>query len=433
MAGLEAAAGVAAGGGRVLVVDGQGESIRPRWHSTHPPHYADRRRHLGLGGRSLAWHGVTIRLEDWALDEWPAPIAGALRDEWYPSVEHDLAGWAGCPLDTPREADTELRNRLVARTGIEQWQLVPRAVRREAGRWRAYTPLDRWRDGPHPPDLLVAGSVVEVLADSDRVTGVRLENGTAVSAPRVLLAAGTLETTRLVAQARGVPGQAYRLADHLVEGFLVRLPSGTLPADGLARWPADATGRSTVFARTQRAGTEVLLDVWTMGEQLPATASTVRYPARGNAPWLPTVEPTVSAADDAVLADGRHRMGLLWSCLGLGPGSHPGPGSGPGSGSGSGPDWPSVRHADRSFEQAVTLSTAGAREHPVPYTWPLGSVDHEGSTLPYGDELDEGGRVAELTGLWVTGPAAFARPGAANPSLTTLALARRSARSLLQE
>jgi hypothetical protein len=53
----------------------------------------------------------------------------------------------------------------------------------------------------------------------------------------------------------------------------------------------------------------------------------------------------------------------------------------------------------------------------------LGGEDHEGGTLPLGTVLDDRHRLAGIAGLYVAGPATFPRMGAANPGLTTMALA----------
>lgn len=417
MAGLEAALALhAAGAHRVVVVDGSTGGTAPRWRSTTPPHYPDAGAHLGVGGRSLAWHGVVLRLEPWALADWPRTVAAELWNEWYGAVERDLEAWAGRRLREAPSADVDLAARLGVLTGTT-WDVVPRASRSCGDRRRTYTPLDRWPVDRHRPEV-VSGAVSEVVVDGGRVVGVRLDRGAgAVSSPTVLLAAGTLETTRLAAQARGRPDQAYRLADHLVEGLLAVLPPGVLPDEGLARWPADPGGRCTVFARTRRSGDLVLLDVWTMGEQLPSGASRVRFTGTEATPWTVLVDAGLDGADEAVLRAGRRRLAQVWAALDTGPG----------------PSWSRFLDASRSFPEAVAAVAEPGDGGPVPYAWPLGTVDHEGSTLPHGPELDDAGRVRDVPGLWVTGPAAFPRPGAANPSLTTLALARRSARSLTRQ
>lgn len=415
MAGLEAALELhAAGVQRVVLVDGSTGAVPSPWLSRGGRLSASEL-HRGPGGRSLAWLGVSIRLEEWALDEWPASVAAGLRDEWYEAVERDLEAWAGGPLGLPRERDGELRARLTELTGV-RWQLVPRAVRPEGDGRRAYTPLDRWRPEPGRAEML-SGSAVGVVLRGGRVAGVRLgPGGGTVPAGQVLLAAGALETTRLVAQVHGRADQGHPLVDHLVEGFVVRLPVGALPAPGLARWPADVHGRCSVFARTRRSEDGITLDVWTMGEQLPAHASRIRYPDAGEAPWPVLVDVRLGLDDEAVLRTGRGRMGVLWSAVG----------------SGDGPSWPPFLDASQSFPEALAATGTVPHGHPFAYTWPLGTVHHEGSTLPYGSDLDEAGRVRAVAGLWVAGPAAFGRAGTANPSLTTLALARRTARLLAQ-
>lgn len=415
MAGLEAALELrAAGVGRVVVVDGSTGSLPAPRLSTGGalPVSAT---HRGLGGRSRAWHGVTIRLEDWALDEWPASVSAALRERWYDVVERDLHAWAGAPLGAARERDDELRRQLTGSTEV-QWQLVPRAVRQDGDDWRAYTPLDRWEVDP-TNTLVLPGSAVEVVLDGDRIAGVRVEpGGDVVPAGQVLLAAGALEATRLVAQLHGQADQSHPFVDHLVQGFVVRLPARALAAPGFARWPADEHSRCSVFARTQRVDDGIILDVWTMGEQLAESASRVGHPDADRPPWPVVIDPRIGPADEAVLDTGRARMKQVWTAIGSGAGLH----------------WPPFQGDEHRFEQAFAASGNGPLGQPFAYTWPLGSVHHEGSTLALGVSVDEAGRVPGVDGLWVTGPAVFGRQGTANPSLTTLALARRTAHLVAQ-
>ena len=60
----------------------------------------------------------------------------------------------------------------------------------------------------------------------------------------------------------------------------------------------------------------------------------------------------------------------------------------------------------------------------VAYAATLGSLDHEAGTLPFGRVLSPSGQIGAVPGLFVVGPATFPRSGAANPSLSTLTLAR---------
>ncbi|HGH0635656.1 TPA: GMC family oxidoreductase, partial [Yersinia enterocolitica] len=48
-------------------------------------------------------------------------------------------------------------------------------------------------------------------------------------------------------------------------------------------------------------------------------------------------------------------------------------------------------------------------------------------TLPLGEILNDNHEFNQINNLFAIGPSTFPRPGAANPSLTTLALSRRLA------
>lgn len=412
MAGLEAAAELRSLGVGTLVIDGTAPGAgRSGWRSATPPHYpAMATQHLRLGGRSLAWHGVVLRIEEWALADWPAVVADSLRSDWYPAIERDLEAWRGEPLGRGLDADDELASALGSLTG-RSWAAVPRAVRPGPDGPRAYTPLDRWsQDGVAP--TVAHGSAVEVVVERGAVAGARLADGSMVSASVVLVAAGALESTRLVAQARQRPDQAYPgLTDHLVEGLVARLPAGAIPAPGFVFRPAVGGDRCAVFVLTAAAGEEVLLDAWVMGEQDRAGPGAVRFPAATAAPWSASVEPALAARDEEVLSAGRAHLEELWAAVG----------------GGGRLSWPSFMASPTPFAQASSEAAAAGLGHVVPYAWPLGTVDHEGGTLPYGLELDDDGRVVDVPGLWVAGPSTFPRAGAANPSLTTLALARRTA------
>ena len=63
---------------------------------------------------------------------------------------------------------------------------------------------------------------------------------------------------------------------------------------------------------------------------------------------------------------------------------------------------------------------------------PLGAVDHEAGTLALSAVVEEDGELAKGSGIFVVGPATFPRSGAANPSLTILALAARSAAAIAE-
>lgn len=434
--------------------------------STRPPHYAlasgSRR---GVGGRSLYWHGVVLRIEDWALQDpvWPATVrtallgTGGVEGGLYDAVERELRLWAmassGCPwveADAAfaawlSEATTGLTLPEDQAASLGPVEPVPRAVRRWGSggpaEWRAYTPLDDWweRGGTvgadHAPTVLPALEVVEILAPGGRVGGVRVRDGTGsqvveVGCSTLVLAAGTLENTRLVGQLQaGESGErpVYSgLNDHLTQGFVARVPASGLPPaarlGSLVLAARDSARRCNIFVRLHPgslADNQMLLDVWAMGEQGRSPANQVSFRAPQPAPWSILVQPGLSPADEKVLAGERSLLASIWARLADHLAVIPRPLC-----------FTDFLEAPRPFDLARSQALQAEAGAAITYAWPLGSGDHEGGTLPLGELLDDVGRLAEVSGVYVAGPATFPRPGAANPSLTTLALARHTVRAI---
>jgi choline dehydrogenase-like flavoprotein len=421
---------------RLWLQPGTDETFQQPWSSDTPPHYTGasgiRRR---LGGRSLYWYGVVLPIEPWALVSWPAAVVADLTGSWrggpslYDRVTARLLGATGSEDDDEKVAGLTLRP-------------TPEALRRDPAdpqRWHAYSPLDAWRDPvtgePHRDRpgcrLLTGAEVLEVLHDPAGCHGVRARQRSTgevftVRARDVVLAAGTLENSRLAIQAlttRGALDQPRLdgLNDHLVQGFLARF-TGAAAAGLLDRLPpgnrfVPSEIRSNVYVETVDLGSgEALLDVRASGEQLRNPDCWVECCPVDGTPWPYRVHAVTSAADREVLAAQRDVLGALWHDLA--------PGSGP------------LRFDD--FDAPARTNEAVLPEHmgAVPprqaVTWAsyLGSEDHEGGTLPLGAVLTEDQEFADLPHLYATGPAVFPRAGAANPGLTALALAHRLAGSL---
>ncbi|MCA2245060.1 GMC family oxidoreductase [Mycobacterium sp. WUMAC-067] len=440
LSGLEVARLLAADGLRdVLVLDsgGVGTGFGPatpavRWHSSLPPHYQVVRRSDQVGGRSLRWHGVVIRMDDWALADlcWPERIRAALLESLYDDVERDLMAWAGGPLAPAPPARPPDPVSAALGTLLRP---VPQAVRSEGGVRRAYTPFDRCAGG-RGPQIRARCEAVELVSGRGRVRGVRVRRADGaeevISAGGVVLAAGTLENTRLVAQLPELAGHGpvIGLNDHLVRGFVVRLPAAALGVSGSldALWyaPGDATARCNVFVRLRDAPDshpeEVLLDVWAMGEQVRSAHTRVSFTPMAGSPWPGLIEPGFAPDDLDVLAAQRDLLGRVWTNVAAGVGLRA----------------PELRFGDfrtapEPFDTAMMQVTGLPVGAPATYGWPLGSVDHEAGTLPLGGDLvDEHGRLRAVDGAYVVGPASFPRSGAANPSLTTLALAHWTATGL---
>jgi hypothetical protein len=416
------------------------------WATASAPHYALtaglRRR---VGGRSLYWHGVSLPLEDWALCEpyWPAGVVTDLTDSCaggpslYDQVRADLAAWCGRSLANPGPAVT---------IGRFSFLPTPQAIRpypaADGPRWRAYSPADYWAEGPGRDSATVhvrgGLEVLSVEVSGGRAGGVvvRDKAGRArgLEAGVVVLAAGTIENTRLGMRAlhdAGALSSRVRagLADHLVHGVTGVLAPDTVPPEFLA-WAREDTflyspcpeDRSNIFLRISRNSPgAVVFDAWAMGEQLPGESCTVECVGTDDEPWRAVVHAGLSAADVAVVNAQRDRLAALWadfSCLLAGGGS-------------AAPVFPDFDRPSCMLENVLpALETLPPQAAPLAWCGPLGSEYHESGTLPIGEILGADLQFRDVPGLYAAGPCTYPRPGAANPSLTSLALSRRLARQL---
>ncbi len=415
------------------------------WTSAAAPHYAEptglRRR---VGGRSLCWHGVVLRLAPWECDEatpWPRAVTrelfGADGGGLYASVEQDLADWVGGPLDRARtETEGHLRE-WAAGLGYGAVRHAPLAARDTGapgtGELPAYSPLYTWPDeaarGNPLPDLLTDREVVAVRLRRGRVAGLDVRHrrsGVADFVPcaRVVLAAGTIENTRLVAQATGRATPYAGLNDHIVQGFAVTVPArawGPAHRDGgCLVLRGDSATRANLFFKVRGTPSpdHVTLDVWSMGEQVRSDENRISFTGTTALPWATAVTTGLSADDRQVVKAEQEILDEAWhrtaTALGL-----PAPMLGF--------DEFLLNSQPIGTAYDISVSRPGM---PVPFSAALGSIDHEAGSLPLGSVLDPTGAVPGCGELYVTGPAVFPRTGAANPSLTTLALARRLAAHL---
>ncbi|GAB3058288.1 GMC family oxidoreductase [Micromonospora schwarzwaldensis] len=411
------------------------------WESATPPFYT---RHGGLrrrlGGRSLYWHGVILPIEPWALASppWPATVVTDLTESWnggpglYERVSDDLARWRSeVPAPPPPPPLT-----------VAGWRLqpTPKALR-PAGRagWEAYSPLSYWTTPGRAPStrFRTDARVLGVLVDDGRAVGVRVVDGAGhtgdVRCDTVVLAAGTIENSRLAIQARHDVGvssgsELSGLADHIEQGIMVVLDVDRLPpaiaelalADSSHQMPV-AGSRTRLFTRfyplTGSDGKRVVLEAFATGEQVSDSYASVRCRVDARWPWPTTVHAGLSPADRDVVEEGRRILTAFWQDLAALVGLPPGDVS-----------FPSFDDPDRTVAD-VLLGLGGDVEVGTPTGWCslLGTVDHEGGTLPVGGLLDERQEFRDIRGLYAVGPSTFARSGAANPSLTTLALSRRLA------
>jgi choline dehydrogenase-like flavoprotein len=434
-------------------------SYQRPWVSNTPPHYAGtsglRRR---LGGRSLYWHGGILRLEPWALDPtwWPESIISDLtqgsdgRPSFYEMQEREITS------DRVTQG-SELLAKLLQSVGYIHAQPMPLAVRRQqisSGdvRWAAYSPLDIWKQvlerfdntsTTKLPRIACNTEVISVLAEKGMVSGVRVRNTQTkeiyeISCPCVVLAAGTIENTRLALGVLFSGGYIEQpvlsgLSDHLVADYMYHLHLDHIPPEWNSSQipsfiviPGTEVSRFNLFVSITRSNIDnnsIFIDTWGMGEQLPHPENIVYLNPAQPEPKLAYVSVSMSKSDQEMircqqqaLSDLTHR---LLRALG--------------------PSATILSHTSYASPEVVsnlsdallkTLGTSTPTLNPIQYVSPLGTVDHEGGTLPFGSVLKDTGEFLNIRGLYAVGPCTFPRMGAANPSLTTLALAKRTAYTL---
>ena len=379
-----------------------------------------------VGGRSLYWGGVMLPIEEWALArDWPAAIVSELTESWdggrglYQRVVDDVEAWGAEPRNGPR---LDLGDWSFART--------PHAIRAEpGGGWSAFSPLAWWHSDTGDRRVrripIWSGyTVVAVLIERGRLIGVRVRSDGGerdLRAGRVVLAAGTVENSRLALQSLYGPGQPSvltGLVDKIAQGFVAALPDGAQMSPEVVsaarerrafHRTAGADRRSNHFVRFvwHPSGT-VTVDSWMMGEQKRATSSHVSCSPR-EWPWTARVEAALDPADMRLRARQQVELTEFWKDLA---------------------DTFRIPAAPLEFEPVHGSPDLAERlfpqgPTPVTYSFPLGAEQHEAGTLTLGGLLDDDHQFRDVPGLYVAGPSSFPRTGAANPSMTTLALSRR--------
>lgn len=363
---------------------------------------------IRVGGRSLYWRGIVLRIERTVLSYWPEILRDALLGDTmfkrglYSEVENHLRAWCNQSFDVPRnseEADlvTRMRN-----LGFPFAGPTPRAIRAYHGaHWAAYSPL---------VDIPVSAvkaehDLVEITRRSGRGLNVQFngpEGPIRYQAEAVILCAGAVENARIVC--KNIPGnRVFHIVDHHAQGWVsVRRSriSSAMEADASVMISQNHTARINSFVETHHIKGYKVLDAWSMGEQIPTDATRLCFDDHNG----PRIQVKFTGADEAVLANQKISLATLADLLGI-----------------TLDAWPLPPHAqdfDSAVERAMSLPGFG-----IPYYCPLGTSDHESCTLPLGGEIvAPNGELREFESVFVAGPCLFPRAGAANPSLTTLAL-----------
>jgi len=421
------------------------------WISLSNPHFSGiagiRRR---LGGRSLYWHGVTLPLDSWALCEpwWPSTIIRDLTHSWrggsslYEQTRSELEIWRNSEVSQTITTADSYVSLIIGRYVLTKTpQAVHNVVVGDEVRWSAYSPLHYWLDPQGKllnqtststlivPDVEVLG----IKVGGNRASGLTVRHTVShesrqISCSSIILAAGTIENTRLAIQALTDAGAIMSeslngLVDHIVQGFMVTMSPTDVPEHlvSLARqgtfyfMPCGEQSRSNIFVVLRMSTTEdFVLDVWTMGEQMPSSAGTVQCIKSEDWPWGVRVRTALMDIDWDVVNMQRQEMQSFWNdfCTTIGRAK-------------SMLEFGDFTTPTRTLTEILEITDSGGQC--VTWSSPLGTEDHEGGTIPLGRILNDRHEFVSVQGLFATGPSTFPRIGAANPSLTSLALANRLA------
>ncbi|MGL4487403.1 MAG: GMC family oxidoreductase [Yersinia sp. (in: enterobacteria)] len=412
------------------------------WYSLTEPHFSNgsclRRR---LGGRSLYWHGVILPIESEILKEWPVNVAHDLEESWlggpslYTQVQSEMLTWA----KKNNESDYSF-----AFAGFD-FKVAPQVIRNidSAGRWEAYSPLSHWQEDNklQSDTIFITGyEAISLIIKDGECIGVKVKNTQSneihpIFADNCVLALGTIENTRLAAQALYDTGylvekRLYGLVDHIVQGFNVTLENEKVPEKIIQLikikpntifYSGSQSGeRFNLFFIINSSDFGIELEAWTMGEQIPSDKGYVAL-NRDNDNMPLQLACSFTHIDNILIQKEKDELNGFWQsiCLNMGISFSP------------------LLFEDEFTVHARTMgdvysefhSPARIVDYNTPATWisPLGTENHESSTLPLGEMLNDNQEFIQIKKLFAVGPSIFPRPGAANPSLTTLALSRRLA------
>ncbi|WP_145570891.1 GMC oxidoreductase [Yersinia bercovieri] len=416
-------------------------AFRP-WRSLSEPHFSKgsclRRR---VGGRSLYWHGVILPIEADALKFWPTQIVSDLTEAWldgpplYTQVQSEILAWA----EKSHNADDSFK------FANFEFEITPQAIRNmgSSDRWEAYSPLSYWTEaGPSDtlPPIISGYEAIAIMIKNGYCIGAKLRNIESneihhVLADKCVLALGTIENSRLAAQALYDSGHLIEkkmtgLVDHIVQGFNVTLEYHAVPImiraliekhpDTIFFSRSLSGERFNLFFTLSQSSFGVELEVWAMGEQIPSIDGFIKVESDYDVIPL-SISCHLTNEDNILIHKEQDELNIFWHeiCQQI-----------------------KIPFAPLDFDGGFSVhartmgdvyyefhSPSRNVNYNVPATWisPLGTENHESSTLPLGGILNEKHKFNNINNLYAIGPSTFPRPGAANPSLTTLALSRRLA------
>ncbi|AEI43893.1 GMC oxidoreductase [Paenibacillus mucilaginosus] len=382
------------------------------------PDYPDAKLTFGLGGRTLFWTGGTPRMPACETADWP--LSRQELERYYRLAEQAMDvtdGFAG---------GSALQDVLLSRLrehGYPHAAALPMAVRLDAARGgrlssgSVFSSIDHLAYAQYrmPFDLAAGARVTEVLLDGGRAAGVKAVSGGCthvIHARTVVVAAGGFITPQILLHS-GVPGQA--IGRYLTNHSTVR-------ATGRLREGSPPEGPAVInVPQTEEAPYQI---------QLFGPAPHYAYPREHPAPvgdgpvdvQMNGFARVESRAENRVYldpvqldADGVPLLQVAFTR--------------------SSRDLEAIDRTAQAMRQAagaLGLSLEEADGASPPKALPPGDDNHEACTCRMGRHPDTSaadpyGQIHGVPGLYVADNSLLPSIGAANPTLTTVALAIRTA------
>ncbi|TFF36199.1 hypothetical protein [Mucilaginibacter psychrotolerans] len=386
-------------------------------NSLSPPHFQN---HSGLrslvGGRSLYWRGVILPMENYALHQWP--VESSLFRDNYQVVYKELTNWD----------ESTLKNKLLNlfdNAKLTGFQNTPRAKQSFEGlSGLVYSPLYSLLSSTEGECHILTNCNVKGISKDGKnwkLEYINNRESKALLVSKCVLASGTIENSRLVRSLARTRKSIrnkfnkFKIYDHIIQGVLVRINKSLINLDDFVSDNSvvkigNQIVRSNTFCSLKKSQNYYLLDIWGLGEQLPDQTH-LQFKSNGT---LPYVEVKLNAFDDFVLIQQVEEIKNIHSELMI-----------YFNFSQKEVIFPKFGTAGFTYSDVLKkIENSESKMSCEPYYCPLGTVDHEGGTIPFGDSLNYDGSFLDTESLYILGPSTFPRMGAANPSLTNITLSR---------
>lgn len=436
-----------------------------------------------LGGRSLYWGGWAPRLTAADLNQWPADartyLTGAYADTERETGVADTTDYISGALS--KELLRKFKAVRASVPTVDKIEDAPLAVQAAAPASGLFS-FDKWSSAPILSDAIreaaanpdwqrrlffvARAHVTKLQVNNGAVTGIDLQvNGQLKSlslSPKtaVVLASGTIESTRLALESFPTQAMGRNLMAHLRSNTVVRIKrsafTGPLPplleaaallvrgSTPKGRYHLQVTAAAVPGVNSEAAMWRMIPDIDLLDKTLASqSADWIVVTLRGIGEMTGNHDATLPKSTGSVpswldLSDQADEFGMRRAWVNLV----------------ATPDDVDLWNTMDTAALALALKLANDDSTLIQYlsggVWQnnppavgsardgLGTTHHEAGTLWLGTDSNTSvtnldGRFHHVSNAYVAGPAVFPALGSANPSLTALTLARRTALAIARE